>query len=150
MLEYYAEPLPLFRDVPASDKTNLFVAKLHLCAFTFDFSDPLKHAREKEMKRQTLLELVDYANTGSGKFTEAVSEDIIFMLSANLFRSLPPLRSKEGGESFDGEEEEPSLDPAWSHLQVCPLRFPGPASSGCFVCCSLLAAPTTAARAMGC
>lgn len=30
--------------------------------------------REKEMKRQTLLELVDYVNTGTGKFTELVSE----------------------------------------------------------------------------
>ena len=39
------------------------------------------HVREKEMKRQTLLELVDYVNTGTGKFTEYVSEDIIFMLS---------------------------------------------------------------------
>ncbi len=26
------------------------------------------------MKRQTLLELVDYVNTGTGKFTELVSE----------------------------------------------------------------------------
>ena len=32
------------------------------------------NVREKEMKRQTLLELVDYVNTGTGKFTELVSE----------------------------------------------------------------------------
>ncbi|GFH23868.1 serine/threonine protein phosphatase 2A regulatory subunit [Haematococcus lacustris] len=69
------------------------------------------------MKRQTLLELVDYANSGGGKFTEAVSEDIVFVLSQNLFRSLPPARSHEA-ESFDAEEEEPSLDPAWPHLQI--------------------------------
>ena len=31
-----------------------------------------KNVREKEMKRQTLLELVDYVNTGTGKFTEPV------------------------------------------------------------------------------
>lgn len=117
MQEYYAEPLPSFRDCAPSEKANLFVSKLHLCSFTFDFSDPTKHAREKEVKRQTLLELVDYANTGSGKFTEAVSEDIIFFLSSNLFRTLPPLRN-HAGDSFEGEEEEPSLDPAWSHLQV--------------------------------
>jgi serine/threonine-protein phosphatase 2A regulatory subunit B' len=29
--------------------------------------------REKEMKRQALMDLVDYVNSGSGKFTEAVS-----------------------------------------------------------------------------
>jgi hypothetical protein len=104
-------------DVPPSEKQLLFVQKLHLCSFTFDFTDPTKHVREKEIKRQTLLELVDYANSGQGKFTEAVSEDIIFMLSNNLFRTLPPSRSHDV-DNFDPEEEEPTLEPAWPHLQV--------------------------------
>ncbi|KAL6754337.1 protein phosphatase 2A regulatory B subunit [Haematococcus lacustris] len=115
--QYYSDPLPSFRDVSPAEKQYLFVQKLHMCGFTFDFTDPTRHVREKEMKRQTLLELVDYANSGGGKFTEAVSEDIVFVLSQNLFRSLPPARSHEA-ESFDAEEEEPSLDPAWPHLQI--------------------------------
>ncbi|KAF6252568.1 protein phosphatase 2A regulatory B subunit [Scenedesmus sp. NREL 46B-D3] len=114
---YYAEPLPSFRDVPPAEKQLLFVQKLHLCSFTFDFTDPTKHVREKEIKRQTLLELVDYANSGQGKFTEAVSEDIIFMLSQNLFRTLPASRSHDV-DNFDPEEEEPTLEPAWPHLQI--------------------------------
>ena len=36
---YYAEPLPAFRDVPPSEKQLLLVKKLHLCSFTFDFTD---------------------------------------------------------------------------------------------------------------
>lgn len=114
---YYSALLPSFRDVPQSEKQYLFVQKLHLTAFGFDFSDPTKNVREKEMKRQTLLELVDYANTGTGKFTEAVSEDIVFMIGSNLFRTLPAPRSHEQ-DNFDAEEEEPSLDPAWPHLQI--------------------------------
>lgn len=114
---YYADPLPSFRDVSPAEKQNLFVQKLHLCSFSFDFSDQTKHVREKEMKRQTLLELVDYANSGAGKFTVAVSEDIVFMLSNNLFRTLPPTRG-HAVENYDAEEEEPNLDPAWPHLQV--------------------------------
>eukprot|EP00879_Flechtneria_rotunda_P004435 GHRR01004686.1.p1 GENE.GHRR01004686.1~~GHRR01004686.1.p1 ORF type:complete len:326 (+),score=70.94 GHRR01004686.1:182-1159(+) len=114
---YYSESLPSFRDVPPSEKQLLFVQKLHLCSFTFDFTDPTKHIREKEIKRQTLLELVEYANSGQGKFTEAVSEDIIFMLSQNLFRTLPPTRSHDV-DNFDPEEEEPTLEPAWPHLQI--------------------------------
>lgn len=35
-------------------------------------ADPAANVREKEIKRQTLLELVDYVNSGSGKFTEQV------------------------------------------------------------------------------
>lgn len=60
----YADPLPHFKDLNAADKQALFIKKLHLCAFTFDFSDQTKHVREKEIKRQTLLEIVDYVNTG--------------------------------------------------------------------------------------
>jgi serine/threonine-protein phosphatase 2A regulatory subunit B' len=115
---FFAEPLPSFRDVPATEKQNLFVQKLHLCSFSFDFSDPTKHAREKELKRQTLLELVDYINVGQGKFTEAVSEDLVFFFSSNLFRTLPSPRSHEV-ESFDPEEEEHTLEPSWPHLQAC-------------------------------
>ena len=45
------------------------------------------------------------------------SEDIVFMLNANLFRALPP--SKGGDqENYDPDEEEPSLEPTWPHLQV--------------------------------
>lgn len=117
MIQYYAEPLPSFRDVAPAEKQYLFVQKLHICAFPFDFADPTKHVREKEIKRQTLLELVDYANSGAGKFTEQVSEDIIFTLSNNLFRTLPPARQHDV-DNYDAEEEEPSLDPAWPHLQI--------------------------------
>lgn len=117
MMLYYSEPLPSFRDVPAPEKQNLFVQKLHLCSFTFDFTDTSKHAKEKEIKRQTLLELVDYVNVGQGKFTEAVSEDLVFFFSSNLFRTLPSPRSHEV-EAFDPEEEEHTLEPSWPHLQI--------------------------------
>ncbi|KAI8466674.1 MAG: protein phosphatase 2A regulatory B subunit [Monoraphidium minutum] len=117
MQQLYSDPPPSFRDAAPSEKQPLFVRKLHLCAFGFDFSDPSAHVREKELKRQTLLELVDYANSGAGKFSEAVSEDIVFMLKANLFRALPPPRGHDA-DGFDPEEEEPTLEPAWPHLQI--------------------------------
>lgn len=113
----FADPLPSFRDVGPNEKQGLFVKKLHLCAFSFDFTDQQKHVREKEIKRQTLLELVDSVNSGSGKFSEAVAEDVIFMLSSNLFRALP---ATKGGEvdNLDPDEEEPALEPSWPHLQI--------------------------------
>jgi len=118
----YAEPLPAFRDVSASERQALFAKKLHLCSFTFDFTDAGKNVREKDMKRQTLMELVEYVNTGPGKFTEALFEEITLMLSANLFRALPPCGHEttgvSAGEAFEVEEEEPALEPAWPHLQA--------------------------------
>ncbi|GBG79968.1 hypothetical protein CBR_g30230 [Chara braunii] len=115
----FADPLPSFRDVAASERQNLFIKKLHLCSYVFDFTDPKKHVREKELKRATLLELVDYVNSGTGKFNEAVFEDITNMLAANLFRSLPPSSHENSStDNFDPEEEEPSMEPAWPHLQI--------------------------------
>lgn len=113
------DPLPNFRDVPAVDRQNLFLRKLYICCFQFDFSDTLKSAREKEIKRQTLLDLVDFIQSGSGKITEQCQEEMIKMISVNIFRCLPPASHENTGqESTDPEEEEPYLDPSWPHLQL--------------------------------
>ncbi|CAM6087523.1 unnamed protein product [Calypogeia fissa] len=115
----FFDPLPAFRDLPSSDRQNLFIKKLHLCCYTFDFTDPTKNVKEKEIKRQTLLELVEYVTSGTGKFTEAVFEDITKMLVTNLFRTLPPSSHENtGADNFDPEEEEPTMEPAWPHLQI--------------------------------
>ncbi|KAF5442940.1 hypothetical protein F2P56_035546 [Juglans regia] len=113
------EALPAFRDVSSFEKQNLLIGKLKLCSVVFDFTDPTKNLKEKDIKRQTLLELVDYVTSANGKFTEIVMQEVIKMVSVNLFRSLTPQpRENKVLEAFDLEEEEPSMDPAWSHLQI--------------------------------
>ncbi|KAG9456817.1 hypothetical protein H6P81_001325 [Aristolochia fimbriata] len=113
------ETLPYFRDVTASDRPALFLRKLQLCSILFDFSETLKSVREKETKRQTLLELVDYIQSGSNKLSEQLQEELIRMISINIFRCLPPAAYENtGSEINDPEEEEPYLDPSWPHLQI--------------------------------
>ncbi|MBA0648820.1 hypothetical protein Goklo_016463, partial [Gossypium klotzschianum] len=113
------EALPGFKDVPSSEKQNLFLRKLSLCCVVFDFSDPMKNLKEKDIKRQTLLELVDYVSSANGKFSEYVMQEAVKMVSANLFRPLTPQpRENKVLEAFDLEEEEPLVDPAWPHLQI--------------------------------
>ncbi|XP_076954403.1 serine/threonine protein phosphatase 2A 57 kDa regulatory subunit B' theta isoform-like [Bidens hawaiensis] len=113
------EALPSLKDVPNSEKQNLFIRKLDLCCVVFDFTDPTKNLKEKEVKRQTLTELVDYVSSANGKFSETVMQEIVKMVSANIFRRLTPQpRDNKMLETFDGEEEEPSMDPAWPHLQL--------------------------------
>ncbi|XP_057482391.1 serine/threonine protein phosphatase 2A 57 kDa regulatory subunit B' theta isoform-like [Actinidia eriantha] len=113
------EALPSFRDVPNSEKQNLFIKKLRMCCVVFDFTDPTKNLKEKDIKRQTLVELVDYVTSANGKFTETVMQEMIKMVSINLFRTLTPQpRENKVLEGFDLEEEEPMMDPAWPHLQI--------------------------------
>ncbi|KAI3981804.1 hypothetical protein MKX01_027789 [Papaver californicum] len=113
------EALPGFRDVPNAEKQNLFVKKLSLCCIVFDFTDPTKNVKEKDIKRQTLLELVDYVTSANGKFTEVIMQELTKMLSVNLFRTATcqPRESKVL-EAFDVEDDEPMMDPAWTHLQI--------------------------------
>ncbi|XP_019152377.1 PREDICTED: serine/threonine protein phosphatase 2A 57 kDa regulatory subunit B' beta isoform-like isoform X2 [Ipomoea nil] len=112
------EVLPLFRDVPVSQRQNLFSRKLQICCFQFDFTDVVKMVREKEMKRQCLLELVDFIQSGSGKITESNQEEMVKMISVNIFRCLPPAsHENSGSENVDGEDD-PYLEPSWPHLQI--------------------------------
>lgn len=113
------EPLPSFRDVPSSEKHNLFLKKLNMCCVVFDFSDPSKNLKEKDIKRQTLLELVDYISSVTSKFNEVTMQEITKMVAANLFRTLPSANhDNKILEMFDPEEDEPTMEPSWPHLQI--------------------------------
>ncbi|XP_071738711.1 serine/threonine protein phosphatase 2A 59 kDa regulatory subunit B' eta isoform-like [Rutidosis leptorrhynchoides] len=113
------EALPSLKDAPNAEKQNLFIRKMNLCCVVFDFTDPTKNLKEKEIKRQTLVELVDYASAPNGKFTDTVMQEIVKMVSVNIFRKLSPQpRDNKMIETFDGEEEEPCMDPSWPHLQL--------------------------------
>ncbi|XP_010458797.1 PREDICTED: serine/threonine protein phosphatase 2A 57 kDa regulatory subunit B' theta isoform-like [Camelina sativa] len=113
------EALPSFKDVPNAEKQSLCLRKLNLCCLVFDFSDPTKNVKEKEIKRQTLLDLVDYVASPNGKFSETVIQEAVKMVSVNIFRTLNPQpRENKVIDALDLEEEEPSMDPAWPHLQL--------------------------------
>ncbi|KAL0738233.1 hypothetical protein Bca4012_014443 [Brassica carinata] len=114
------EALPSFRDVPTSEKPTLFINKLTICCVVFDFTDPSKNLREKEIKRQTLLDLVDYIATVSTKFTDAAMQEIAKLAVVNLFRTFPSAANHESKvlEALDVDDEEPTLEPAWPHLQL--------------------------------
>ncbi|XP_071724906.1 serine/threonine protein phosphatase 2A 57 kDa regulatory subunit B' theta isoform-like [Rutidosis leptorrhynchoides] len=113
------EALPGFKEVPSSERQNLVIKKLNLCCVVFDFTDETKNQKEKEIKRQTLLELVDYVASATGKFSETVLQEAVKMVCANVFRSFSPQpRENKITDGLDLEDEEPAMDPAWSHLQI--------------------------------
>lgn len=114
------EPLLPFKDVPSAEKMNLFVTKVSLCCVNFDFSDPTKNCIEKDVKKQTLLELLDFVCSGSMKFTEPAILAVCRMCAVNLFRNFPPsYRSNlTGGSNAENDDDDPMFDPAWPHLQI--------------------------------
>jgi len=106
------------KDASPDEREELFVNKVKQCQVLFDFvSDPLSDLKWKEVKRAALHEMVEYVTTNRGVLTEAVYPEIVTMFAVNLFRTLPPSANPNGAE-FDPEEDEPTLEAAWPHLQL--------------------------------
>ena len=65
-------------------------------------------------KPAALNELIDYITATEGAVVEPLYPEVIQMVSKNIFRVLPPSDNSE----FDPEEDEPTLEVSWPHLQV--------------------------------
>lgn len=93
------------------EKRILFVRKLRLCSYSFDFNQDAskKEAEAREMKRRMLVELIDHLSSSRIWVCEESLKAILHMISSNLFRPLPPSLYKD----FDPDEDEPTHDPAW-------------------------------------
>lgn len=112
--------LPALRDAPPTQRGKLLTKKLRLCCYTFEFQedgDSVQDAKDKELKRTTLMELISYLSVFKPSFTDDQLADIFEMLQANLFRPLPA-NSLETQGSFNPEEDEPLSESTWPHLQV--------------------------------
>ncbi|XP_011290504.1 serine/threonine-protein phosphatase 2A 56 kDa regulatory subunit gamma isoform isoform X4 [Musca domestica] len=109
--------LPILNEkTPANEREELFIQKLRQCCTLFDFSEPLSDLKWKEVKRTALHEMVEYLSNQNNVITEAIYPEAINMFAVNLFRTLPPSSNPNGAE-FDPEEDEPTLESSWPHLQ---------------------------------
>lgn len=111
------DKLPNFNEVVPADRPELFVRKLRQCGVIFDFNDASSDLKGKQIKAQTLHEMLDYITSQRGVITEAIYPEVVQMFSTNLFRSIPP-PVNPAGDAFDPEEDEPVLELAWPHLQI--------------------------------
>ncbi|XP_059168593.1 serine/threonine-protein phosphatase 2A 56 kDa regulatory subunit gamma isoform-like isoform X4 [Physella acuta] len=112
------QKLPLLKDATPAEREELFIQKIRQCCVLFDFvQDPLSDLKWKEVKRAALNEMVEYVTQNRGVITENIYPEAIHMFSGNLFRTLPPSSNPSGAE-FDPEEDEPTLEAAWPHLQL--------------------------------
>ncbi|EPQ07105.1 Serine/threonine-protein phosphatase 2A 56 kDa regulatory subunit alpha isoform [Myotis brandtii] len=108
------QPLPQLKDATSNEQQELFCQKLQQCCVLFDFMDSVSDLKSKEIKRATLNELVEYVSTNRGVIVESAYSDIVKMISANIFRTLPPSDNPD----FDPEEDEPTLEASWPHIQL--------------------------------
>lgn len=108
------QPLTLLKDTAPSEQQQLFIKKLQQCCVVFDFMDPVADLKSKEIKRACLNELVDYITATRGVLQEPSYPEIVKVIACNIFRTLPPSDNPD----FDPEEDDPTLEASWPHLQI--------------------------------
>lgn len=69
-----------FSEVTVSDRSELFVKKLHQCAVVFDFNDASSELKGKQIKAAALHEMLDYITTQRGVITEPIYPEVIKMV----------------------------------------------------------------------
>ncbi|KAH8106980.1 phosphatase 2A regulatory B subunit-domain-containing protein [Cristinia sonorae] len=111
------EKLPPFLEIPPAERPQLFIRKLHQCAVLFDFNDANAELKGKQVKTQTLHEMLEYITTQRGVITDNIYPEVVKMFATNLFRSIPPPVNPTG-DAYDPEEDEPVLELAWPHLKI--------------------------------
>eukprot|EP00039_Didymoeca_costata_P018607 m.334175 g.334175 ORF g.334175 m.334175 type:complete len:560 (-) comp17306_c0_seq1:90-1769(-) len=109
--------LPGFKETSHKDRPKLFIEKVRQCCALFDFTEALSELKSKEIKRAALNEIIDYISTNRKVLTEEMYPEVVNMFAINLFRTLPPPENPNAAE-FDPEEDEPTLEAAWPHLQL--------------------------------
>lgn len=113
--------LPALKSVPSWQRKGLYLQKLRLCSIVFDGVDGERFLGDREVKRNTLLEILDHVDSvssmGQGSTDTRLLEDTFTMVRVNVFRPLPTAPAPSAGGDPE-EEEEAFSDPQWPHLNI--------------------------------
>lgn len=74
-------PPPKTEDVRPEQRNELFVQKLQQCRVLFDFNDASSDLEGKQIKSQTLHEMLEYITSQRGVITESIYPEVVSMVS---------------------------------------------------------------------
>ena len=63
------------------ERNELFIQKLQQCRVVFDFNDASSELQGKQVKAQTLNEMLEWITTQRGVITEAIYPEVVGMVS---------------------------------------------------------------------
>ncbi|WVY99126.1 hypothetical protein V8G54_031277 [Vigna mungo] len=103
---------------PTSGNEDL-LSTISYCTFVFTFTDPSESPAQRDSKRLQLTRLVSILKSSKKPVHGKVLVALAAMISANLFRPLPPPSSPSAITDLPEEEYPVSIfSPLWSHLQI--------------------------------
>lgn len=71
---------PALTETPPNERPQLFIKKLYQCRVLFDFNDASAELKGKQIKAQTLHEMLEYITTQRGVITENVYPEVVNMV----------------------------------------------------------------------
>jgi serine/threonine-protein phosphatase 2A regulatory subunit B' len=78
--------LELMSDIRPEERNELFVRKLQQCKVVFDFNDASAELQGKQVKAQTLHEMLEYITQNRGVVTEQIYPEVVNMVRPLLDR----------------------------------------------------------------
>lgn len=107
------EKLPNFNEVRPEERNDLFIQKLRQCHVVFDFNDASSELRGKQVKAQTLHEMLEYITTQRNVITESIYPEVVGMVSLNA----PHLRYTDTSVCCQPvPQHPPSGEPDWRRV----------------------------------
>lgn len=70
-----------YAETPPQERADLFIKKLSQCKVVFDFNDASSELKGKQVKAQTLTEMLEYITTQRNVITENVYPEVVNMVS---------------------------------------------------------------------
>lgn len=103
---------------PSSGSEEL-LSTISYCTFVFTFNDPSESPAQRDSKRLQLSRLIAMLKSSKKPVPDTVLGPLVAMISANLFRPLPPPSNPSSISDLLDEEDPISIFlPLWSHLQI--------------------------------
>lgn len=78
----------IYVEVPPQERNDLFIQKLHQCSVVFDFNDASGDMKGKQVKAQTLHEMLEYITTQRGVITEQIYPEVVNMVRRGIIHYL--------------------------------------------------------------
>ena len=100
---FWIEQVADWLDIRAEERNELFVRKLQQCKVVFDFNDASAELQGKQVKAQTLHEMLEYITQNRGVVTEQIYPEVVNMVST---------LSKQAGRFLRSSSLRTCLDPS--------------------------------------
>lgn len=104
---------------PYDSEKEEILSAISICNTIFTFTDPSESPEQQDLKRFKLLQLLSITKSPKKQLDDYILSHLISMISANLFRPLPPpISTPITGDLPEDEELFSSPQPLWPHLQI--------------------------------